>query len=62
MLEALGTCMGVGSGVAVVVAYLGGKAEGNYELWAVRGTVAGFLTGLFLVIAFPEPAELLCRQ
>jgi hypothetical protein len=54
--------MGVGSGVAVVVAYLGGKAEGNYELWAVRGTVAGFLTGLFLVIAFPEPAELLCRQ
>ena len=57
------TCMGLGSGIAVALAYLGGTpGEGNYEVWGVRGTAVGFLVGLFLLICCPGSSELLCRQ
>jgi hypothetical protein len=62
MAEVLATCIALGSGIVVALAYLGGKPGENYELWAARGTAFGFLVGLFLVICCPEASELLCRQ
>jgi hypothetical protein len=61
-MEVLATCMTVGGGIAVAVAYFGGRPGENYEHWGVRGTAVGFLVGLFLIVAFPESSELLCRQ
>jgi len=62
MAEVLATCMALGGGIAVALAYLGGKPDENYERWGARGTAVGFLVGLFLVICCPESSELLCRQ
>jgi hypothetical protein len=62
MAEILITCMGLGSGIAVALAYLGGRPREEIGLWGYRGTAAGFLAGLFLAICCPETSQLLCRQ
>jgi hypothetical protein len=54
MVDVLVTCMAFGGGFGVTVAVLEGRSKAEVDLWGSRGTAAGFLVGLFLVIRCPD--------
>ena len=54
MVEALASCMMIGSGTAVTIAVLERRSVEEIGLWGYRGTATGFLIGLFMSICCPE--------
>jgi len=54
MTEVLITSTGIGGGLGVTMAVLEGRPKAEIDLWGSRGTAAGFLVGLFLMVCCPK--------